>query len=285
VNKKRPDIEKLKRIACQIRKDILISLQEAGSGHTGGSLSIVELLIGLYFYKMRHDPKKPGWPDRDRFILSKGHGCPALYAVLANLGYFPKKELLTLRKIGSRLQGHPQRNVSMGIEASTGSLGQGLSIACGLALAMRLDSKDSKIYCLMGDGEIQEGQIWEAAMASSFHKLDNVCGIVDWNKLQIDGWVKDVMSLEPLKDKWKSFGWKVIEIDGHNFNEIMDAYDEADKTKEKPTVVLAHTIKGKGVSFMECEKDWHGIAPKKEEAEQALEEIRKLEEKYKSKNE
>ena len=275
MSKKRPGIKKLKKDALEIRENVLFSLQEAGSGHTGGSLSIVELLLGLYCYKMRHNPKKPDWEMRDRFILSKGHGCPALYAVLAHCGYFPKKELLlTLRKLGSRLQGHPQRDVSIGIEASTGSLGQGLSIANGIALSARLDSKDIRVYCLMGDGEIQEGQIWEAAMFASFYKLDNICGIIDCNKLQIDGWVKDVMSLDPLKDKWKSFGWEVIEINGHNFKEIMDAYDKAEKTKGKPTVILAHTIKGKGVSFIENQINWHGIAPKKEELKKAIEELR-----------
>jgi transketolase len=281
LSKKRPEINKLEKIALQIRKDIILSLKEAGSGHTGGSLSMVELLIGLYFYKLRHNFREPDCETRDRFILSKGHGCPALYAVLAQCGYIGKKELLTLRKIDSRLQGHPQCDVSIGIEASTGSLGQGLSIAGGLALATRLDKKDIRIYCLMGDGELQEGQIWEAAMAASFYKLDNICGIVDWNKLQIDGWVEEVMGIEPLKEKWQSFGWKTIEIDGHNFKEIMDSLDEAEKIKGKPTVILAHTIKGKGVSFMENKVGWHGIAPKKEEAEEALKELEEQEKKYK----
>ena len=281
MSKKRPDIKELEKIALKLREDIITSLQEAGSGHTGGSLSIVELLVGLYCYKMRHNPKKPDWDKRDRFILSKGHGCPALYAILAHCGYIQRKELLTLRKIGSRLQGHPQRDVSIGVEASTGSLGQGLSIANGIALAAKLDKKDIRVYCLMGDGEIQEGQIWEAAMSASFYKLDNICGIVDWNKLQIDGWVKEVMSLEPLREKWQSFGWNVIEIDGHNLKEIMDAYDKAEKIKGKPTVILAHTIKGKGVSFMEHQIGWHGIAPKKEEARKALDELKKSENKYK----
>lgn len=259
--------------AIDIRRDVLASLQKAGSGHTGGSLSIVELLLGLYFYKMRHDPKKPDWENRDRFILSKGHGCPALYAVLAHCGYFQKDELLTLRKLGSRLQGHPQRDISIGIEASTGSLGQGLSIANGLALAAKFDKKDIRIYCLMGDGEIQEGQVWEAAMTGAHYKLDNVCGIVDCNKLQIDGWVKEVMNIEPLKDKWKSFGWEVIEVDGHDINSIMDAYDKAESIKGKPTIILAHTVKGKNISFMENEAKWHGIAPTPEETGTAFTEL------------
>lgn len=276
--KNRLPIKKLKKICRDIRKDILIMLEKAGSGHTGGSLSIVEILVALYFYKLRHNPHKPDWPERDRFILSKGHGCPALYAVLAGAGYFERRILWTLRKLGSKLQGHPQRNVSLGIEASTGSLGQGLSITNGIALAAKMEKKDIRVYCLMGDGETDEGQIWEAAMTASHYHLDNVCGIVDNNKQQIDGWLKDVKNIEPLATKWKAFGWKTIEVDGHNLTELMDAYDEAEKTKDKPTVIIAHTIKGKGISFIENNAKWHGIAPKKEELEQALKELDKEDE-------
>ncbi len=276
MSKKRPDIKKLEARAVEIREDVLNMLSKAGSGHTGGSLSLVELLLTLYFYEMRHNPDSPEWDKRDKFILSKGHGCPALYAVLADAGYFPREWLWTLRKMGSRLQGHPQKDVSMGIEASTGSLGQGLSIACGLALSARLDSnKAVRTYCLMGDGELQEGQVWEAAMMAVHYKLDNLCAIVDWNKLQIDGWVKDVMSIEPLSKKWKAFGWEVFEADGHNFESIMEAFDKAGGIKGKPAIILAHTIKGKGVSFIENQAGWHGIAPKKDELKRALEELRK----------
>jgi len=273
---KRPDVEELKRTAKNLRKTILKMLSEAGSGHTGGSLSLVEILVSLYVYKMRHDPKKPHWPDRDRLVLSKGHGCSALYAALAEAGYFPKKELMTFRKFHSRLQGHPQLGLP-GIEASTGSLGQGLSITNGMALSARLDGRKSRFYCIMGDGELNEGQVWEAAMTGAHYKLDTVCGIVDFNKIQIDGFCRDIMTIEPLKDKWVSFGWRVLECDGHNFGELMDALDEAENTGGKPTVILAHTVKGKGVSFMEHDAKWHGVAPKPEEMKQAIEE---LDEKY-----
>ena len=268
----RPDVKDLKEKAKEIRKTILKMLANAGSGHTGGSLSIVEILITLYLYKMRYKPSKPDWEMRDRMVLSKGHGCSALYAVLALVGYFPKEELMTFRKFNSRLQGHPQLGLP-GLEASTGSLGQGLSLSNGMVLAARLDKKDIKVYCLMGDGELNEGQVWEAAMSAAHHKLDNLCGIVDYNKMQIDGWCSDVMELEPLADKWKSFGWHVMECDGHNFDELMNALDEAEKIKGKPTVILAHTTKGKGVSFIENQAKWHGIAPKKDELEKALKEL------------
>jgi len=268
----RPDTDRLKAQAKELRKTVLKMLTNAGSGHTGGSLSLVEILLSLYFYKMRHDPKKPGWEMRDRLVLSKGHGCSALYAVLAEAGYFPEKELMTFRKFGSRLQGHPQLGLP-GLEASTGSLGQGLSISNGMALAARLDKKDIRVYCIMGDGELNEGQAWEAAMTAAHYDLDNLCGIVDYNKLQIDGWCKDVMDIEPLADKWRSFGWNVIECDGHDVGGLMDSLDKAEGLKGKPTVILAHTIKGKGVSFIENEAKWHGIAPKKDELEKALEEL------------
>ncbi|MBU4376503.1 MAG: transketolase [Candidatus Omnitrophica bacterium] len=268
----RPSIDELNKKAKEIRRTVLKMLTEASSGHTGGSLSVVEIIISLYYCKMRHDPKNPGWQGRDRLVLSKGHACPTLYAVLAECGYFPKTELMTLRKFGTRLQGHPQLGLP-GIEASTGSLGQGLSIAIGMALAARLDKKDTRVYCVMGDGELNEGQIWEAAASAAHYKLDNLCGIVDHNKLQIDGPCEEVMDMGPLKDKWASFGWNVLECDGHNIKELMDSLDSAERKKAKPTVILAHTVKGKGVSFVEHKAEWHGIAPKKEELDRALKEL------------
>ena len=272
MNEKHADIKNLKKKAVEIRKDILIMLEEAGSGHTGGSLSLVEILIALYYRKIKHDPKNPGWKDRDRILLSKGHACPALYAVLADCGYFPKKELRTLRKLGSRLQGHPQMGLP-GIEISSGSLGQGLSIADGMAMANKMDGVKSKIYCIMGDGETNEGQIWEAAMTAAHYKLDNVCGIVDFNKMQIDGLCCDVKGLEPFAKKWQSFGWHAIEVDGHDLDALEKALNAADKVKDKPQVIIAHTVKGKGISFTENQIKWHGIAPKKEELEKALKEL------------
>lgn len=268
----RPNISELRPKAKEIRKTVLKMLANAGSGHTGGSLSLVEILMSLYFYKMRHDPKRPDWDMRDRLVLSKGHGCSALYAVLAEAGYFPKEELMTFRKFGTRLQGHPQLGLP-GIEASTGSLGQGLSIANGMALAARMDKKDIKVYCIMGDGELNEGQIWEAAMTSAHYSLDAVCGIVDFNKQQIDGWCKDVMNLGSLNEKWQSFGWHVLECDGHNFQELMNSLDGARDVKGKPQLILAHTTKGKGVSFIENQPKWHGIAPSPDELEKALKEL------------
>ncbi|MFH1867617.1 MAG: transketolase [Candidatus Omnitrophota bacterium] len=270
---KRPDINKLKEEARQLRKDILIMLSEAGSGHTGGSLSCVELIYALYSYKLRYDPKRPEWEDRDRFVLSKGHGCPTLYAILAHFGFFPKEKLKTLRKIGSSLQGHPQLGLQ-GLDASTGSLGQGLSIANGMALSAKLDKKkDVRVYCLLGDGESNEGQIWEAAMTASHYKLDNICAMIDYNKLQIDGFLCDVKDMDCLKSKWESFGWHVFEIDGHDFEQIIDSLDKAQNIKNKPSMILAHTIKGKGVSFIENKVNWHGIAPKPDELERALKEL------------
>jgi len=268
----RPDILQLKRKSIDIRKDILKMLTLAGSGHTGGSLSIVEILVALYYYKLKHDPKNPKWSGRDRFLLSKGHGCPALYAVLADTGYFPKEILWTLRKLGSPLQGHPQLGLP-GIEISSGSLGQGLSIANGIALALRLDKLDSRVYCLMGDGETNEGQVWEAVMTAAHYKLDSVCAIIDFNKLQIDGFCCEVKDMGPYMNKWNDFGWNAIETDGHDVNKLMDAYDAASNAKGRPTVIIAHTIKGKGVSFVENKAEWHGIAPKKEEYESAIREL------------
>ncbi len=268
----RPEISELEKQAWQIRRDILIMLERAGSGHTGGSLSCVEILVALYYYKLRHDPQNPNWEQRDRFILSKGHCCPALYTVLAHRGFFPKEELLTFRKRDSRLQGHVYSGVP-GVEASTGSLGQGVSIANGMALAARLDGKKNRVFCLMGDGEMDEGQVWEAAMAASFRRLDNLCGILDCNGIQQDGWTKDIKDLTPLGEKWLACGWEVFEVDGHDIVALMDALDEAEQVKGKPTLFLAHTVKGKGVSFMENKAEWHGKAPNKEQLAMALKEL------------
>lgn len=270
---KRPGVDELKGIAKQIRKDVLTMLAEAGSGHTSGSLSCIEIIVALYYYKLQYDPKNPKWAERDRFVLSKGHTCPPLYAVLAHRGFFPCETLMTLRKRGSILQGHASL-FTPGCEASTGSLGQGLSISNGMALAGRLDFKDYRVYCLMGDGEQDEGQVWEAAMTSAHYKLDNLCAIIDYNKQQIDGWLSDIKNVEPLKEKWAAFGWHVIEVDGHDFKQLMDAFDKAESIKGKPTIIIAHTVKGKGVSFIEKNSvAFHGTAPKKADMEKALKEI------------
>lgn len=266
------NIRELQKKAIEIRKDILKMLTLAGSGHTGGSLSIVEILVALYYYALKNDPNNPKWKERDYFLLSKGHGCPALYAVLAEKGYFNKEDLWKLRKLGSMLQGHPQLGLP-GIEISSGSLGQGLSIANGIALAARLDKSDIRVYCLLGDGETNEGQVWEAAMTASHYKLDNVCAIIDFNKLQIDGFCCDVKDMGAYFDKWKSFGWGTIETDGHDIEKLMNAFDKAKTIKGMPAVIIAHTIKGKGVSFVENKVEWHGIAPKKEEYERAIKEL------------
>lgn len=265
------DIGKLKQMCKKIRKEILIMIHKAKSGHPGGSLSAVELLVALYFYKMRHDPKEPKWPDRDRFIMSKGHATPAIYAVLAEAGYFPKKELGGFRKINSLLQGHVDIKVP-GIEMSAGSLGMGLSFANGIEIAKRLDKKNYNVYVMLGDGELEEGEIWEAAMTSSFHKL-NVKAILDYNKVQQTGFVKDIMNIEPLKEKWDAFGWHTIEIDGHDLKQVIKALDDADKIKDMPVIIIANTVKGKGVSFMEFNNKFHGKAPNDEELKKALEEI------------
>lgn len=263
----------LRSKARTIRQDIISMVMEAGSGHPGGSLSVADIVAAIFFDVMRHDPTNPGWEGRDRFILSKGHACPAVYAALAESGYFPKEELLSLRKLGSRLQGHPDMRKLPGLEASTGSLGQGLSIASGIALAMKMDKMPNRVFCLMGDGELDEGQIWEAAMTASHWRLDNLCGIIDRNGLQIDGRTDDIKTLEPLADKWRAFGWNVIEIDGHNIREISGALNRFRHTHFKPTVLIAYTVKGKGVSFMEDQAGWHGKAPTREQAEKALQEI------------
>lgn len=267
------DIAFLKEMAKILRIEIVKMLTLAGSGHTGGSLSSADIVTALYFYKMKHDPKNPNWHARDRFVLSKGHAAPVLYAALAMLGYFDKSLLNTLRKINSPLQGHPCCKSLPGIEVSTGSLGQGLSVANGMALGLRLDGLPSRVYCLIGDGEIQEGQVWEAAMSASHYKLDNLCAIIDHNNLQIDGCCSEVMDVSPIDEKFKAFGWNVFKIDGHNMEEIVEALDEAEKIKGKPTMIVAKTIKGKGVSIFEGKVQYHGIAPTKEELEIALKEL------------
>ena len=265
--------EQLRELCTIVRRDIVEMTAAAGSGHPGGSLSAVELVVGLYFHVMRHDPANPDWPQRDRFILSKGHACPALYSVLARSGYFPAEELKTLRKFGSRLQGHPNRMILPGLDTSSGSLGQGLSISNGLAIAAKLDRGDHRIYCLLGDGEIQEGQIWEAAMTSAHYKLDNVCAMLDYNNLQIDGCCDDVMGIAPVADKWQAFGWNVIEVDGHDMGAVLSAYATAAAVKSQPSIIIAKTVKGKGVSFMENVAECHGKAPNAAELALALKEL------------
>lgn len=269
-------LEELQTIAKQIRRHIVDMIGEAQSGHPGGSLSAVEILVTLYFGGvLRHDPRRPDWPERDRFILSKGHGAPVLYAVLAECGYqaAPRELLKTLRKLGSPYQGHPDKRFLPVLEASTGSLGQGLSLALGMGFAARLNGSPSRTYVLLGDGEIQEGQIWEAAMFGAFHKIDNVTAIVDYNKMQLDGFIKDIMELEPLAAKWQAFGWQVLEADGHSFPALLAAFTLAREVRGKPAVIIAHTVKGKGVSFMENNPKFHGVAPTPHEVESALKEL------------
>ncbi len=267
-------VEELTRKAPRYRVDIIEMLTEAGSGHPGGSLSAIDLISTLYHHKLRVRPEEPSWAERDRFVLSKGHGVPAQYVVMADLGYFERDKLWTLRKLGSPLQGHPCKHWLPGVDTSTGSLGQGLSIAQGMALASRLDGDKYRVYCMMGDGETQEGQVWEGAMSARKYKLDNLCVIMDYNKAQIDGYTRDVMDLEPLADKWKAFGWHVITIDGHDYGQIIDALDEAEQVKGQPTYIIAHTVKGKGVSFMENKVNWHGVAPTREQGDQAIAELK-----------
>ncbi len=272
------DDVKLAAIATECRVQIIRMLTHAGSGHPGGSLSVIDLVTSLLFERMRHDPKRPDWPDRDRLILSKGHAVPALYAAMAQAGYFPEELLITLRKLGSPLQGHPDRVALPGIEAATGSLGQGLSIAVGMALGLRTSGSPARVYCILGDGEIQEGQVWEAAMAAPElgqpdHPLDNLVAILDYNRIQLDDFVAKIRDLEPLVAKWKAFRWPVIEIDGHDVSQIRKALDQAEATKGGPTFIVAHTVKGNGVSFMENNVEWHGKAPKPAEAVQAIREI------------
>ncbi len=265
----------LSQQALQIRRDIVTMLGAAGSGHTGGSLSMTDLITVLYLAELRHDPLQPHWPERDRFVLSKGHGAPALYAVLARTGYFSPEVLPTLRKLDSILQGHPDMNKTPGVEMSTGSLGQGLSAACGMAVAARDRSGRAsyRVYALLGDGELEEGQVWEAAMSAAHHRLSNLCALVDRNGLQIDGSVCDVMNTEPLADKWRAFNWNVLEIDGHDHAAILAALDAARAEASRPTVILARTVKGKGVSFTENQVCWHGVAPNGDQVCQMLDEL------------
>jgi len=273
IMKQKRTLEELQSISKQVRRHIVEMICAAKSGHPGGSLSAVETLVTLFYDVMNHDPAKPGWEDRDRFILSKGHAAPVLYSVMAKMGYTPEDQLNTLRKLGSIYQGHPDKRFIPALEASTGSLGQGLSIACGMGCAAKLDNKTWRTYVVLGDGEIQEGQIWEAAMFGAFHKLDNVVAIVDYNKIQLDGFIRDILALEPLVEKWRAFGWHVIDVDGHDIAALQAAFAEAENTKGKPTVLIANTIKGKGVSFMENNPKWHGVAPTAAELEMALKEL------------
>jgi len=266
--------DELREAVVELRAYDLLSIFAAGSGHPGGSLSILDIAAALYLNEVRHDPKNPDWPDRDRVFWSAGHKAPALYVCLAKCGYFPMEDLLTLRRLGSPLQGHPHCRKCPGVEISSGSLGQGLGVATGNALAVRLDGRPSRVYCIMGDGEQQEGNIWEAAMAAAQYGLDHLVGIVDCNRLQIDGWVREVMNVDPLARKYEAFGWHAIEIDGHDMDEILEAFAQARAVKGRPTVILAHTIKGKGVSYMENEAKWHGVAPKtREELDRGLKDI------------
>ena len=267
-------LTELKKIANEIRKESLIMIHRAQSGHPGGSLSEADLLAALYFYKLRINPKKPDLEDRDRFVLSKGHACPAYYATLAKKGFFDKKKLEGFRKINNMLQGHPELKTP-GVDHAGGSLGQGVAVANGIALAGKLDKKDYKIYVLIGDGEAQEGVVWEASMSAAFYKLDNLIYILDKNQVQQTGKTSEVMDLGNVAQKWSSFGFNVVEIDGHNMEQIVSALDKADKSKEKPTIIIANTIKGKGVSFMELNHKFHGKAPNDEQFKKAMEELSK----------
>ena len=266
-------IEEITATAQRVRRHIIRMVTEVNSGHAGGSLSAVEILCALYFGTMRHDPNRPDWPERDRFIMSKGHATPVYYSVLAEAGYFPTDELLTFRKLNSRLQGHPRINTAPGIEMSSGSLGQGLAFSIGQLFAARLDGLDYRLYCLLGDGECQEGQVWESLMCAPYHGLNHLCAIIDRNGIQNDWFVKDTMELEPLDEKLAAFGWHVISTDGHDVRRLFDAFDEAKGVSDKPTAIIAKTVKGKGVSFMEDNPDFHGKAPSPEQTEQALKEI------------
>ncbi len=265
-------VDKLTAKARDLRRDILVMLAKARSGHTGGSLSSVDILVTLYYHVMRHRSTEPDWPDRDRFVMSKGHAAPALYAVLADCGYFPRERLDNLRKLGSALQGHPCVHTP-GVEMCTGSLGHGLSLANGMAMGNRIDGLDSRVYVLLGDGECQEGEIWEAAMSSPHFKLSNLTAIVDKNRLQIDGPTVDVMNIDPIDDKFRAFGWQAVNVDGHNFTHLLSAFRLAKAESTKPTAIIAHTVKGKGVSFMENNLEFHGRAPTEEELKWALAEL------------
>ena len=267
------EIEDLKVKAKEIRKNIIKEVYNAKSGHPGGSLSIADIMTVLYFDELNIDENNPKWEDRDRLVLSKGHCAPALYATLAERGYFDKEKLVHLRKLDSNLQGHPNMNDVPGVDMSTGSLGQGLSVANGMAISGKMENKNYRVYCILGDGEIEEGQIWEAAMSANKYKLDNLCVIVDNNNLQIDGTIEEVMDSNPIDEKFKSFGFNVIKIDGHDLKQIREALNQAKETKEKPTCIIAKTIKGKGVYFMENQVDWHGKAPNQEQYNQAMSDL------------
>lgn len=267
-------ISRLQEVARDLRITDIEMLAEAGSGHPGGTLSIAEMVAALFFHRLRLRPDEPDWPGRDRFILSKGHCIPIVYAAMAKLGFFEEKELMTLRKLGTRLQGHPDRRLLPGIEASTGSLGQGLSVAAGMAMAGKIDEADWRVYCVLGDGEIQAGQVWEAAMFAPRHGLDNLTAILDHNQVQQTGAVAGTMPIEPIVAKWTAFNWHVREIDGHDMAQVLDALDEAEMVTDRPTIIVSHTVKGKGVSWMELDPAWHGKAPSPEEAERAIAELR-----------
>jgi transketolase len=266
-------IDEMKAKAKWMRREIIKMIAVAGSGHPGGSLSAVEILAALYFKILKHNPADPHWVDRDRFILSKGHAAPVLYSALAASGYLPQEELCTLRKIDSRLQGHPECEKTPGVEMSAGALGQGLSFGVGVSLACRLNSQNYRTYVLLGDGECDEGQVWEAAMAAAHFKLENLIAVVDNNGVQLDGFNRNIMNIEPLNKKWLSFGWKVIEVDGHDIAQLISAFKRAQKVIGQPTVIIAHTVKGKGVSFMENNPDWHGKAPNADELKIAMKEL------------
>lgn len=278
-------LKQLEEIANLVRQDIMEMLLEAKSGHSAGSLGMADVLTAFYFHILNHNPKQPHWDGRDRLVLSNGHICPALYAVLARSGYFPLAELKTLRKFGSRLQGHPHREALPGVETTSGPLGSGLSQAVGMALADKMDRLKRRVYCLMSDAEHQEGNLWEAVMLAGKNKLNNLTAVIDRNNIQISGFTEDVMPLEPLKEKYEAFGWHVIDADGHNIFEFVSAVNEARAIYEKPTVIIAHTIPGKGVDFMEFDPRWHGLPPNKAQAREALHQLRTLAGKIKSEHE
>ncbi len=264
-------ITELQDTARKLRIAIVKALHKSQSGHTGGSLSAIDMITALYFHKMRHNPADPAWEGRDRFVLCKGHAAPALYVALAEAGYFPAEDLMTLRRLGSHLQGHPDSKSTPGVEVPTGSLGQGLSMAVGMALGLKVDRKGNRVYAMLGDGELQEGQVWEAAMAGAHYRLDNLCAMVDANALQIDGEVEKVMNVAPIADKFRAFGWHAVEIDGHDMAAIIGALEMAETVKGQPTVIVARTVKGKGVSFFENKASYHGVPPSDEELPKALE--------------